>query len=85
MTLEYFAQRVGAVLAICSAPVFVVAVICASTGDSGDRQVQSLHHLFGLTFAVIGALLLTVGGAMSSIAEKSAARSATSAQGPELG
>jgi hypothetical protein len=52
---------------MCSLGVLVVALLCAIGGDHGAPGVATLHHLFGLTLAVLGVVLLTVGLALTSL------------------
>ena len=52
---------------MCSLGVLVVAVVCALGGENGVPAVATLHHLFGLTLAVLGLVLFAVGVALTSL------------------
>jgi hypothetical protein len=66
MTLDSFATRFGAALAVSGLGVWVAAVTCwVSTGDAGP-VVHSIHTVAGWGLAVFGAVLIVVGLAISS-------------------
>lgn len=66
MTIERFASRVGASLALGGIGLVVAAVICwASIGDGGEA-VHSIHTVAGWIFAVFGAVMTGSGLAISS-------------------
>jgi hypothetical protein len=67
MTLEDLSRRVGTVLAMCSVGVLVTALLCAIGGAGAGPTVASLHHLFGLTLAVLGFVMFAVGVSLSSL------------------
>jgi hypothetical protein len=63
--------------------VFTVAALVAVTGDSGVRQVDTLHHLFGLTLAVFGFVLFAVSAALGTLVTAKASRPADVTHDPE--
>ena len=67
MTLEDLSQRVGAVLALCGMGALVVAFLCAIGGEGTTPEVASLHHLFGLTLAVLALVMIAVGIALTTL------------------
>jgi hypothetical protein len=68
MTLENLARRMGATLSLCSLPILVVAAVCWLSASGQVAEEASIHHMFGLTFALMGFVLFVAGAALSSLA-----------------